>query len=243
MRLAILADIHGNFQALQAVLADLDGIGVDAVVSLGDNIGYGPQPEEVVQALLAREIDSVVGNHELALSSASYLLRLNPSPRISLEISRQLMSRESLSYCLSLPMYLVRHGARFVHGCPPESATTYLWDPAETRLARIFTSFAEPLCFFGHTHALAHFAAHGQHYEVQQAALQARALATASRYIINPGSVGQPRDDFNNLAKYGIWDQEAHTFIQRAVPYDVQQTVSLLQKRNFPQSNADRLLW
>ncbi len=96
MRLAILADIHGNFQALQAVLADLDGIGVDAVVSLGDNIGYGPQPEEVVQALMAREIDSVVGNHELALSSASYLLRLNPSPRISLEISRQLMSRESL---------------------------------------------------------------------------------------------------------------------------------------------------
>ncbi len=67
--------------------------------------------------------------------------------------------------------------------------------------------------------------------------------APASRYIINPGSVGQPRDDFNNQAKYGIWDQEAHTFIQRAVPYDVQQTVSLLQKRNFPQSNADRLLW
>ncbi|RJX36240.1 MAG: metallophosphoesterase [Desulfurivibrio sp.] len=243
MRLAILSDIHGNFQALQAVLADLDGSGVDAVLSLGDNIGYGPQPEEVVQTLMARRIDSVIGNHELALSSVGYLLRLNPHPRISLEISRELMSRESLNYCLALPVSLVRHGARFVHGCPPESTTTYLWNPSEARMARIFATFAEPLCFFGHTHALAHFAACGQHYEVRQAALQTRNLAPDCRYLINPGSVGQPRDDFNNLAKYGIWDREAHAFIQRAVPYDVQQTVSLLKQRNFPQANADRLLW
>jgi predicted phosphodiesterase len=243
MRLAILADIHGNFQALQAVLADMDAIGVQAVVSLGDNIGYGPEPEEVVLTLMGRGVPSVVGNHELALSSQGYFNRLNPIPAISLAISRELLSRESLAYCLSLPVYLVRHGARFVHGCPPESVTTYLWHPAATRLARIFTSFAESICFFGHTHALACFAACDQHYEVQEAVLQTRVLAPDCRYIINPGSVGQPRDDFNNRAKYGIWDQDGHTYTQRAVPYDVQKTVTLLRERNFPQSNADRLLW
>ena len=243
MRLAILADIHGNFQALRAVLADMDGIGVDAVVSLGDNIGYGPEPEEVVRTLMARGVPSVVGNHELALNSESYFRRLNPVPRTSLEISRQLMSRESLAYCKSLPAFLVLHGARFVHGCPPESVTTYLRHPSDTRLARIFTVFAEPFCFFGHTHDPAIYAAHGQGYQVEEAALKTRVLAPECRYVINPGSVGQPRDDFNNQAKYGIWDREEHTFTQRAVPYDVHTTVRLLQERNFPRSNADRLLW
>lgn len=243
MRLAVIADIHGNYQALQAVLADMDGIGVDAVVSLGDNIGYGPEPEEVVRALMERDVPSVIGNHELALHSRSSFLRLNPVPRISLEITRQLMSAETLAYCLSLPVYLVRHGARFVHGCPPESVTTYLWNPSDTRLARIFASFAEPFCFFGHTHDLACYVAHGQHCQMEEAALKTRVLAPDCRYVINPGSAGQPRDDFNNQAKYGIWDQDGHTFAQRAVPYDVEKTVSLLKERNFPRSNADRLLW
>lgn len=243
MRLAVIADIHGNYQALRAVLADMDRAGVDAVVSLGDNIGYGPEPEEVVRALMERGVPSVIGNHELALRSQSYLRRLNPVAGISLEISRELMSTATLAYCLSLPAYRVLHGARFVHGCPPESVTAYLWNPSATRMARIFASFAEPLCFFGHTHDLACYMAHGQHGQVEEPGFTTRVLAPDCRYVINPGSAGQPRDDFNNQAKYGIWDQEAHTFAQRAVPYDVQQTVSLLQKRNFPQSNADRLLW
>lgn len=243
MRLAILADIHGNFQALQAVLADMDGIGVDAVVSLGDNIGYGPEPEEVVRVLMGRGVPSVVGNHELALNSESCFRRLNTAPRTSLEISRQLMSPESLAYCKSLPVSLVQYGARFVHGCPPESATTYLWNPSDTRLTRIFTAFAEAICFFGHTHDLACYAARGQRCQVEEAALKTRVLAPDCRYVINPGSVGQPRDDFNNQAKYGIWDREEQTFTQRAVPYDVHKTVKLLRERNFPRSNADRLLW
>jgi len=243
MRLAIISDIHGNFQALQAVLADMDRIGVDAVVSLGDNIGYGPEPEEVVRALMERGVPSVIGNHELALTSESCFRSLNPNPRISLEITRALMSQESLAYCMSLPVYLVLHAARFVHGCPPDSVTTYLRNPSDTRMVGIFTSFDEPMCFFGHTHDLACYAAHGQSYQAEEAALKTRVLAPDCRYVINPGSVGQPRDDFNNQAKYGIWDQQKNTFAQRAVPYDVQKTVGLLKERNFPQSNADRLLW
>jgi len=243
MRLVIISDIHGNYQALLAVLADMDRIGVDAVVSLGDNIGYGPEPEEVVQALMERGVPSVIGNHELALNSGSYYRRLNPTASISLEISRELMSQESLAYCQSLPVYLVLHGARFVHGCPPESVTAYLWNPSDTRMTRIFASFAEQLCFFGHTHDLACYVAQGQRCQVEEPAVKTSLLDPDCRYVINPGSVGQPRDNFNNQAKYGIWDLDEHTFAQRAVPYDVEKTVSLLKERNFPRSNADRLLW
>jgi predicted phosphodiesterase len=69
MRIAVIADIHGNFRALEAVLADIDQAGADHIVSLGDNIGYGPEPEEVVRTLIERQIDSVLGNHELALQT------------------------------------------------------------------------------------------------------------------------------------------------------------------------------
>jgi len=243
MRIAILSDIHGNFQALQAVLADLQAAKVDRIVTLGDNIGYGPEPEEVVQTIIERQILSVIGNHELALRSQSYFRRLNPTPRISLEITRDLMSEESLLYCMSLPVYLVKQDARFVHGCPPESVTTYLWDPSPDRLARIFTSLPQSIGFFGHTHDLACYVNHGQVYWEEEVLLMSLELKPDCRYLINPGSVGQPRDGINNHAKYGIWDLQKKSFSWYSVPYDVQKSVRLLHERKFPQTNADRLLW
>ena len=72
MRIAILADIHANYQALQAVLADIKNQNIDDIISLGDNVGYGPQPDEVVQELMAQDIFSITGNHELALHDKKY---------------------------------------------------------------------------------------------------------------------------------------------------------------------------
>ena len=115
MRLAVIADIHGNYQALRAVLADISKAGIDETLSLGDNIGYGPEPEEVINALKENNISSVLGNHELALNSESYFERLNWPPQESLEISRKLMSTESIDFCRSLPPFLIRNDARFVH--------------------------------------------------------------------------------------------------------------------------------
>lgn len=243
MRIAILSDIHGNFQALQAVLADLQTVEVDRIVTLGDNIGYGPEPEEVVQTLIDRQILSVIGNHELALRSQSYFQRLNPTPRISLEITRTLLSEENLLYCMSLPVYLVEQNARFVHGCPPESITTYLLTPSSDRLARIFMSLPQTIGFFGHTHDLACYVNHGQVYWEKEVSIMNLELKPDRRYLINPGSVGQPRDGINNYAKYGVWDLDKKSFTWCAVPYNVQKTVQLLNERKFPQTNADRLLW
>ncbi len=241
MRIAILSDIHSNFQALKAVLDEIATLNVDWVISLGDNVGYGPQPDEVLATLREKNIVSVLGNHEHGLNNQSYFQRLNPPTQFSLDLNRNLMAKESLAYCSTLPVYMLEHGARFVHGCPPESITTYLWDPSEVRMARIFLTMPEGMCFFGHTHILSCYKACGNQFEKKEVAIERVPLEPGCRYIINPGSVGQPRDGLNYKSKYGLWDQGAGYFEYRAVTYDKETTKALLRERNFPESNAIRL--
>ena len=125
MRLAILSDIHGNYRAFEAVLEDIEQQQIDGIISLGDNIGYGPEPEKVVLELIRRDVGSVMGNHELALISPSYYARLNFLAQESLDISRSLLSEESLAWLAALQPVIIRSNARFCHGCPrPQSPST-----------------------------------------------------------------------------------------------------------------------
>lgn len=243
MRLAIIADIHGNFQALQAVLADIALRGADRILSLGDNIGYGPEPEEVVQALVTHGVISVMGNHELGLVSRSYYYRLQATARESLAISRTLLSAGALAWLERLPAAHVCCGARFVHGCPPRSMTIYLLAPSDNRLQRLFASFPEPICFAGHTHDFGFFQQEGPRILRRDLTVERLPLDPHSHYLLLPGSVGQPRDTLNWHAKYMLWDVEEHTLEVQAVPYDVQTTIRLLGERHFPAVNARRLLW
>ena len=243
MRLAVIADIHGNFRALQAVLADLATMEVDRIVSLGDNIGYGPEPEEVVRELIRHRIVSVLGNHELALVNSGYRKRLHAVARDSLALSRALLSPASLHWLAGLPTALIDDGARFVHGCPPQSATVYLHAPTETRLRNLFATYPEPICFAGHTHDLDLHSLDGDTVASVPLAVGLVRVEPEIRYLILPGSVGQPRDPFGWQAKYVVWDRAAATIEVRAVAYDVHTTIRLLGERGFPASNAKRLYW
>lgn len=243
MIIAILSDIHANYQALQAVLADIDNHGqVEAIYTLGDNIGYGPQPEEVVQALRSRRACCVLGNHELALKNAAYFRRLNFVVQHSLELTRTLMSPDSLAFSAALPSFRVEQGCRFVHGCPPESVTLYLHNPSATRLERLFASYPEQYCFYGHTHAFGRHVSDGRTCWSEQVAIGSNRLNGRWRYINNVGSVGQPRDHINNKAKYGLFDTSDGSLEIRALQYDVEKTVALLKKLGFHGTNASRLL-
>lgn len=243
MRVAILADIHGNFRALEAVLADIALLSVDRIFSLGDNIGYGPEPEEVVQALIRSKVCSVMGNHELGLASRSYSVRFHATARDSLHLTRSLLSAQSLSWLISLPSSLVWNDTRFVHGCPPESMTVYLYNPTETRLQRVFAAYSERICFAGHTHDLSWHQSDNSTVTSCPLPLGHSDLARQVRHLLLCGSVGQPRDMFSWHAKYVLWDQEAATIEIRSVVYDVQTTMQLLGERGFPGSNAKRLFW
>lgn len=241
-RLAVISDIHGNYQALQAVLADIAVMKVELIVSLGDNIGYGPEPEEVVQALRSHQVVSVMGNHELGLISRSYYHRLHGTARESLDLTRALLSAESLAWLHSLPTVHICDDARFVHGCPPESMTVYLFSPTENRLQRVFASYPERHCFVGHTHVFGLYTEQDGHVVKQKLAVGRLALDPELRCLLLTGSVGQPRDSVNRYAKYMVWDRGEGWVELRALAYDVQTTVRRLAERRFPVVNARRLV-
>ena len=242
MKIAVISDIHANLEAFRRVLADIDTQQVDEIISLGDIIGYGPDPEEVIGLLRERDIPSVMGNHEYALSVKSYFRRLNPQARESVSISRKIFSDEIIEYLTSLEPVIVDPGAdcRFVHGCPPDSTTTYILDPSEKRLAKIFTSFSEKICFAGHTHDLVLFTLAGRKPETRRLKEGVITLAPESRHIVMVGSVGQPRDG-NNNAKYVVWDTDRGTIEVRFIPYAIAVTPKNILKKGLPEYNATRL--
>jgi predicted phosphodiesterase len=240
MKIAVTSDIHGNLAACRQVLLDIDKVGADTVVNLGDNIGYGPEPEAVIHSMRDRQIPGVLGNHELALLKRESLHRMNPAAQKSMRITQKLLSDDSRAFCESLPMSLNLHNALYVHACPPESATIYLMDVAPDRLARLFATFTEHICFFGHTHIQALHEKKGDSVASKKLAQGTIHLDPDNRYLINVGSVGQPRDG-NNNAKYVIWDSTAGTLEVRYVPYDIKTTADKILRLGFPEYNAKRL--
>jgi len=240
MRLAIISDVHGNLEALGEVLRDIDGANVEQVLCLGDNIGYGPDPEAVIEVIREREIPCVMGNHELGLVDPLYLDWFNPVARRSLLITGALISSNSLDYLRRLDVSMVKEGCRCVHGAPLASITTYLFELSRSQLYQLLTTMAEMVCFVGHTHVL-EIVQIGEE-EVSRAVLLkgVTRLRQDRKYIINVGSVGQPRDG-NHNAKYVIWDTAAHEIEVRFVPYDISVTAEKILQLGFPSVNAKRL--
>jgi len=238
MLVAIMSDIHGNLEALEAVLSDMALWPVEEVVSIGDMIGYGPNPEEVLVALRRREVLCCMGNHELGIVSQAERSWFNATALKGLSLTAGLLSAESLAYIGSLPRFLCLAGARFVHGFPPESVTTYLYEAKETRLVSWFAQ-GETLTFVGHTHELALVSWNGTEVERRDLGRGCFMLEDGP-CIVNAGSVGQPRDG-NNNAKYLLWDTGPGTVEVRFVPYDIESTVAKIRARGFPDYYATRL--
>jgi predicted phosphodiesterase len=240
MRLAILSDIHGNLEAFQAVLADIERQKTDRIVCLGDMIGYGPDPEKVIRSVQSLQCEAVLGNHEAALISAKARSWMNFQARENSLQTEQMLSEESVSYCRSLPRFRDSGNAWFVHGFPLDSILAYLFNIPDKRIEKLFADSPASLFFVGHTHTL-------QIVTQQHGCIFRSPLAEGvidldknRKYIINVGSVGQPRDG-NNCAKYLIWDTAAWKLDVRFVPYDVEQTIRKIQALGFPEIYAERL--
>ncbi len=240
MRLAVISDIHSNFEAFTAVIEDIDKAGVDAVFSLGDNIGYGADPEKVIKLIEERKIISVLGNHELALLDKNYLRAFNANAKKALIKNRRLLSEKSINRIRSFNIYCVSHECRFVHGLPPDSATKYITLTPLEIIKKIMEKLSQRICFVGPTHLL-EITQLKNGVITREKIKKKISLDKESRYIINAGSVGQPRDK-DSRAKYLIWDSISNTVEPRFVPYNNRLAAAKIKKAGIPELYAKKLL-
>jgi predicted phosphodiesterase len=240
MRIAVISDIHGNWDALSAVLKDIDRSRVDDIVCLGDNIGYGPEPNRVIETLQECKIPSILGNHELAVIKPEHLSWFNPVARKSLTKTIGWLSDNSLAYIYQLDFVRIAHKCRLVHGFPPDSATRYYFEASKIGRRRVFEAIKERLCFIGHTHDL-HIISYDDETLGAEILYKGRfQLVENTRYIISVGSIGQPRDG-NNNAKYVIWDTSDDTIEIKYIAYDIAIVAKKIMDADLPQSHAVRL--
>jgi diadenosine tetraphosphatase ApaH/serine/threonine PP2A family protein phosphatase len=240
MKVAILADIHGNLEALQAVQADLLSYAVDRVVCLGDNIGYGPDPDGVITLIRQQGYASMLGNHEFALTDKRGRRWLNFQAAENNQETKELLSPENLQFCRSLPLFIQLDDGHFVHGFPEDSIFRYLPKQDDEKIKKLFEKSTASVFFVGHTHDL-QLVTEENGIVLRRGLQQGRfSLDPTQKYIINCGSVGQPRDG-DKRAKYVLWDSVAREIEVRFVGYDVEQTKDKIHQRGFPKVYALRL--
>jgi predicted phosphodiesterase len=240
MKIAVLSDIHGNIEAFRAVMADIEQQGVDDIVSLGDIVGYGPAPDACIELMRERGIKSVAGNHDLGIINPRKRLWFNPSSRKALDVTKNLVSEDGQNYLRTLSTCMRAGNYHFVHGMPPDDAFEYLFATDDDEIKAYFEKDTARIFFVGHTHMREIVGYDGEKVERIVPGEGVTKLAAESRYFINVGAVGQPRDD-DQKAKYVLFDEAAYSVEFRFVPYDVEKTAQEMLRLGFPERYAERL--
>jgi diadenosine tetraphosphatase ApaH/serine/threonine PP2A family protein phosphatase len=247
VRILILSDIHANLEALDACLGVAPSF--DAVVNLGDIVGYGASPNEVTARARGLGKTFVRGNHDKAATGVMELDDFNPMAAAAAIWTRGELSPENLEWLRALP-----HGpvllpdfpeVQLVHGSPTDE-DEYVVSLGDA-LAPLIT-LTMPLTFFGHTHLQGGFFANGssadgfrpEYRTVGQAESVALQLKSSARYLINPGSVGQPRDG-DWRAAFGLYDTEAQVVYFHRTPYNLKAAQDRIFAANLPPRLAIRL--
>ena len=238
MKILVLSDIHANITALDAVL-EAAGT-VDAVWCLGDLVGYGADLDECVNRVrMLPQLLCIKGNHDLALSDDESLEIFNPEASEAIIASRKRISPENIAYLQELPDILTTNFATLVHGSPLDPYWEYILDveTAEENMAQVST----PLIFVGHSHMPLMFTKDDRMGKITRSFPSAEVkISLPGRAILNPGSVGQPRDN-DPRASFGLFDPEEWTWEIRRVPYDIASVQARIRAAGMPERNALRL--
>lgn len=233
--------MHGNLEALTAVLADAAERGAPAILCLGDAVGYGAEPGACIEAIGERAVACVAGNHEHGALGLMDLAWFNPVARTAALWTRDALAADQYRYLETLPLRAVVDEVTLVHASPRDPAE---WDyllSAEDGFD-VFGDFDTRLCFVGHSHrpGVWSLGSAGPDHDDAPRPGTPVTLDAGRRYIVNVGSVGQPRDR-DPRAAYAIWDQDARTVTIRRVGYDVRQAAMKIIAAGLPRALADRL--
>lgn len=239
MRIAVLSDIHSNLVALDAVLAALGS--VDAVWVLGDVVGYGPEPDAVVDRLVAVGAIAVAGNHDAAAVGAADVGWFNPDARAAIEWTRRRMTAATRAWLAGLPPTLVEPPATLVHGSLREPLWEYITSAAEARASlRLLAARALSLGLHGHTHIPVLWRLSGDELELIRVEDGSRIGLDERLVLANPGSVGQPRDG-DPRASYLVYDTDRTELVWHRVAYDIGATQAAMRQVGLPRWLVERL--
>lgn len=219
MRYAIVSDLHANLRAWHAVLGDLYEQGADLVVCLGDVVGYGPNPAEVLQSVRSVTDNIVLGNHDAAAVGMMDYSIFNEHARQAIEWTTTILNDEEKQFLSSVPLAIEAGDVLFVHAEVVEPGRfAYISDPAIAR--QNLESNSHHVTFVGHTHLPKIFERNACG-EVRELPDHDARLESDKRYIVNVGSVGEPRDPEDLRARYVLYDTETREVIFRRVDFDI----------------------
>jgi diadenosine tetraphosphatase ApaH/serine/threonine PP2A family protein phosphatase len=236
VRAAVFSDVHGNLHALEAVLRDVDEAGVDELWCLGDTVGYAARPNECCELVRARASVSLAGNHDLVVAGALGLEEFSHDAATAAGWAKQHLTTGNREWLAGLPSLTERAGTLLVHGSPRDPVWEYVLGP-DTALAALAATEA-PVVLVGHSHFALAMAEDGRLGGLAPAAMEVD-LAGA-RWLLNPGSAGQPRDG-DPRAAWLLLDQEAQRATFMRVGYDIAATQAEIRAAGLPEILAARL--
>ncbi len=236
-KFAIFGDIHANLEALQAVLADAEQNGVSHYACTGDIVGYNANPKACLKIVRGLKCEVVQGNHDYYAGCNESMDLFTPMAQKSIYWTRKQLTPLDRKYLYSLPMVRDVEDFTLVHSSlsnPNRWNYIFKRNAAESSFRNQFTS----VCFFGHTHVPLAFVSEGAN--IEKGFYETLNIEPGYKYLINVGSVGQPRDR-NPKAAYAIYDLEAQTVTLRRVEYDIAAVQKKIRSAGLPFRNALRL--
>lgn len=239
MYYAILSDIHSNLEALETVLKALKNKKPDQIISPGDIVGYGADPCECLDLVLERFTSVVMGNHDEAVENNLLRSHFNDYAREAIIWTEGVLKEHQKKKIREWTRMVIdsENGVTLVHGSPDEvEKHKYLLTSWDTRAS--FEAFQTPVCFIGHTHVPSLFSSSGQACYLKAGHHQ---LDRRERYILNPGSVGQPRDQ-NTETSFALFDSQKFEFEVVRLPYDNWKAAEKIKRVGLPAFLGDRLL-
>jgi predicted phosphodiesterase len=238
MRVAVVSDIHSNLHALEAVLAAIDAEAPDELWCLGDLVGYGPRPNECCAAIAERADVCLAGNHDLAVQGTLDLEEFGGEAAVAARWTREVLTPEAQALLDRLEPQGSAHGVALYHGSARDPVWEYVLND-EAALATLELADS-PLVLVGHSHVALKVVQTGDELEGGVAAADTELELGGVRALLNPGSVGQPRDS-DPRAAYLLLDLDAQNASFRRVEYDIERTQSEMRDAGLPEMLAARL--
>ncbi len=238
MKNLVISDIHANIEAFKSVVEKAKGF--DSVWCLGDIVGYGPDPDACINLLKTLpNLSCVLGNHEAAILGDMDARLFNQEAKSSLDWQREHITHENTNFLKNLPEKISQSGCLLVHGSPRYPVWEYILDPFVARAN--FDHFIENYCFVGHSHQglICRWDSSREKMD-WNSQVNGHVYKMKPRMILNPGSVGQPRDN-DPRASYGIFDDELMSWEVCRVEYSFETTQQKINDLKLPGKNAQRL--